>query len=150
VTEPNEPKPPADKPTNVVSFSGRDRRRSMESPEGAVIPIAAPANGGPLPVTFSGNAPQRIIALATVLLMAYFGRLVIIPVLVAILLAFVLAPLVNLLHRRRIPRSLGSAIGVVLLGGVIYAGSYFFYMRALDFVHELPRFTQQIRESTLK
>lgn len=121
-----------------------------DRPSGEVVAIAAPASGGPLPVTFSGNAPQRVIALAAILVMAYFGRLVLIPILVSILLAFVLAPLVGLLERWRVPRPLGSAIGVLLLGGLIYAGSYFFYLRALDFVHELPRFTRQIRESTLK
>ncbi|HUR36499.1 MAG TPA: AI-2E family transporter [Terriglobales bacterium] len=152
------------KPSNVVDFSGHDRRPLgtprnrgpvAEQPEdegypGDVIAISAPAGGEPLPVTFSGNAPQRIIALAAVLVIAYFGRLVIIPILIAALLAFVLAPLVSLLERWRIPRPLGSGIGVVLLGGVIYAGSYFFYMRAVEFVHELPRYTQKIRESTLK
>jgi predicted PurR-regulated permease PerM len=149
VTEPKEPKPPSER-TNVVNFSDSDRRRGAGKETSAVIPIAAAVGGEPLPVTFSGNAPQRVIALGAVLVIAYFGRLVLIPVLIAILLAFVLAPLVGLLERWRVPRSLGSAVGVLLLGGIIYAGSYFFYMRALDFVHELPRFTQQIRESTLK
>lgn len=144
----------------VVNFSERGRGRATTVPEtdpdadpGAdVIAIAAPGSlpPEPLPLKFSGNAPQRIIALAAILALAYFGRIVIIPILVSILLAFVLAPLVNVLERWRLPRSLGSAIGVVLLGALIYAGSYFFYMRAVDFVGELPRFTRQIRESTLK
>ena len=158
-TDPNAPTKDKDKPSNVVHFSGpgRDRRGSRGRGPGAELPdqadviaISAPANGEPLPVTFSGNAPQRIIAFAAVLVIAYFGRLVLIPILVSILLAFVLAPFVSLLERWRVPRPVGSAVGVLLLGGLIYMGSYFFYLRAVEFVHELPRFTQQIRKSTLK
>ncbi len=164
--------PPDDpKSGKVVNFSERGRGRGPTAPiPGANVPgphedadadddpgadiiaIAAPGShpGEPLPVSFSGNAPQRVIALAAILLLAYVGRLVIIPILVSILLAFVLAPLVTLLERWRIPRPLGSAIGVLLLGALLYAGSYFFYVRAVDFVHELPRFTKQIREATVK
>ncbi len=163
--------PPDDpKSGKLVNFSERGRGRgptipvpgpdvpdsnvddSDDDPGADIIAIAAPGShpGEPLPVSFAGNAPQRVIALAAVLLLAYFGRLVIIPILVSILLAFVLAPLVNVLERWRVPRPLGSAMGVMLLGALLYAGSYFFYVRAVDFVHELPRFTKQIRESTLK
>lgn len=151
--------PPDDlKSGKVVNFSERNRGRGPAIPEidddpGAdVIAIGAPGShpGQPLPVSFSGNAPQRVIALAAVLMLGYFGRPVIIPILVSILLAFILAPLVNALERWRLPRPLGSAIGVFLLGALIYAGTYFFYMRAVDFVAELPRFTKQIRQSTLK
>lgn len=132
----------------VVSFGGRGRRREDER-SADVIPIAAPRNGEPLPVTFS-DAPLRIIALAAVLVMLYFGRLVIIPVLIAILFAFMLAPLVSVLERKRVPRALGSGVAVVLLGALLYVGSYFFYLRAVEFMGELPKYSRQIRDATLK
>jgi predicted PurR-regulated permease PerM len=66
------------------------------------------------------------IVAAIIIAALYFGREVFVPIALAILLSFVLAPLVRLLQRWHIPRAL-SVISVVLvafatifaLGGVI-------------------------------
>jgi predicted PurR-regulated permease PerM len=60
----------------------------------------------------TGVATTVIIAIITAAL--YFGREVFIPIALAILLSFVLAPLVGLLQRWRIPRGL-CVISVVIL-----------------------------------
>ena len=76
----------------------------------------------------------------------YFGREVFVPIALAILLSFVLAPLVGLLQRARIPRGL-SVISVVLfafasifaLGGVIAT-------QLTELAGDLPRYEFTMRE----
>lgn len=71
------------------------------------VPAASPTSGlGPL-----GAAALLVAAL-------YVGREVFVPVALAILLSFVLAPLVRLLQRGRVPR--GVAVVAVVL--VAFAG----------------------------
>jgi predicted PurR-regulated permease PerM len=76
----------------------------------------------------------------------YFGREIFVPIALAILLSFVLAPLVRLLQRGRIPRGI-SVVAVVLiaftsifaLGGVIAT-------QLTELAGELPRYQSTMRE----
>ena len=52
----------------------------------------------------------------------YFGREVLVPVALAVLLSFVLAPLVRLLQRWYVPRSL-AVIAVVLIAFAVILGA---------------------------
>jgi predicted PurR-regulated permease PerM len=76
----------------------------------------------------------------------YFGREVFVPIALAMLLSFALAPVVRVLQRCRIPRAL-SVIGVVVvtfaslfaLGGVIAT-------QVAELAGELPRYQFTMRE----
>jgi predicted PurR-regulated permease PerM len=89
---------------------------------------------------------QIVIAFGVVLGICYFAKLVLVTILCSLLIAFVLDPFVDLLRRVRIPRSVGSAIAILVLGGLLYGLSYFFYQRAVDFIDDLPRATVKIRQ----
>jgi predicted PurR-regulated permease PerM len=91
------------------------------------------------------SVAQIVVAGSVVLVICYLAKLVLVTLMVSILLAFVLAPIVNLLERIRLPRSLGALIAVLVLLGVTYGASYFFYNRAVSFVQELPKYSQKIR-----
>jgi predicted PurR-regulated permease PerM len=93
------------------------------------------------------SVAQIVVAGSVVLVICYLAKLVLVTLMVSILLAFVLAPIVNLLERIRLPRSLGALIAVLVLLGVTYGASYFFYNRAVSFVQELPKYSQKIRGS---
>jgi predicted PurR-regulated permease PerM len=93
----------------------------------------------------TGSMAQTIIALAVVLAVCYVAKLVLITLLISILITFMLEPVVVLLERIRIPRSLGAILAVLLLLAAAYGASYFFYNRAVSFAHELPRYSQKIR-----
>ncbi|HET9183882.1 MAG TPA: AI-2E family transporter [Candidatus Angelobacter sp.] len=93
----------------------------------------------------AGAAAQVILAVLAVLAACYFAKVVMITLLVSVLIAFALEPVVTFLGRWRLPRSAGSVIAVLLLCGVVWAGSYFFYNRAISFIHELPKYSQKIR-----
>ena len=93
----------------------------------------------------AGSVAQIMIALAVGLAICYLGKLVLVTLMVSVLITFMLEPIVGLLERARFPRPLGSLLAVLLLLGAMYGASYFFYNRAVSFVHELPKYSQKIR-----
>lgn len=90
-------------------------------------------------------AAQVILAAGTVLTLIYVGKLILVVILISILLSFVLAPLVDLMVRFQIPRALAALVAVLLLVGALGAASYVSYSRALDFMHEVPKYKAKIQ-----
>jgi predicted PurR-regulated permease PerM len=93
----------------------------------------------------AGATAQVIVAAAVVLAICYVAKLILVTLLVSILFAFVLEPLVNMLERVRLPRAAGAFLAVLFMLGIMYAGSYFLYGKAMSFVHELPKYSDRIR-----
>lgn len=89
--------------------------------------------------------PQLIIAVGVVLTLCYVAELVLVVMLVSILIAFILAPVVDLLMRARMPRSLASLVAVLLLLGLLYGISYVSYNQASNFLQVLPKYSDRIR-----
>jgi predicted PurR-regulated permease PerM len=87
-----------------------------------------------------------ILAIGAVLTMLYVAKLILVVVLVSILIAFVLAPLVDLLGRLNIPNSLASLLAVLLLVFAAGAATYLSYNRALSFMQELPQYKVRIQQ----
>jgi predicted PurR-regulated permease PerM len=67
------------------------------------------------------SAMATAILAVIIVAMLYFGREIIIPVAMAILLSFVLAPLVGLLQRIRVPRGLAVVTVVIFAFAVIFS-----------------------------
>ena len=91
------------------------------------------------------TAGVLILASAAVLTLLYLGKLILVVVLLSILLAFVLAPIVDFLVELSIPRAVGAFLAVALLVGALGCVSYVSYSRALDFMHELPKYKANIQ-----
>jgi len=89
---------------------------------------------------------QVVIATAAAVGLIYLLKPVLVTVLVATLLAFCLEPVVLALERVHVPRPAGAAIALLLLLGLSGALIFFFYNRAVDFMEELPKFSEQIRD----
>jgi predicted PurR-regulated permease PerM len=96
-------------------------------------------------VVWAGSVALIIMGVVVVLAIFYFAKLVLVTLLVSILIAFMLEPLVNLLQRVRLPRSAGAFVAVLVMVVACWGASYFFYYRAVDFLQELPKYTQRIR-----
>jgi predicted PurR-regulated permease PerM len=76
----------------------------------------------------------------------YFGREVFVPIALAILLSFVLAPLVRLLQRWRIPRAV-SVISVALVAfATIFALGGVIATQVTELAGDLPRYQLTMRE----
>ena len=88
---------------------------------------------------------QITLTLLAILAVCYVAKVVLVTILTAILIAFILEPIVRGLAKIRLPRSLGSAIAVLLMLGLLYGSSYFFYQRAVDFAHQLPKMSGELK-----
>jgi predicted PurR-regulated permease PerM len=98
----------------------------------------------------AGSLAQIVVAVVAVLGLAYLLKVVMVTTLTAVLLAFILDPLVSWLERIKIVRSAGALIGVLLLIVLTLGLSYFFYSRAVDFATELPKYSSKIRQTISK
>jgi predicted PurR-regulated permease PerM len=79
-------------------------------------------------------------------MMLYFGREIIIPVALAILLSFVLAPLVGLLQRIRVPRGLAVVSVVIIAFAFIFAMGSLLATQLTQLAGDLPRYQSTITE----
>src|SRR5207253_8110899 len=91
----------------------------------------------------AGTVAQIVVAGIAVIGLLYLLKLVMVTTFVAILLAFVLEPLVGR-TRIGIPRAVGALLAVVLMLALAGALTYFFYNRAVDFATQLPKYSGKI------
>lgn len=77
---------------------------------------------------------------------AYFAKLPIIVLLVAILLSFILAPVVEIFQRLKLPRPLASAVTLLLFVTAVYFLAQASYSKAVSFAEELPKYSGKIRQ----
>jgi predicted PurR-regulated permease PerM len=93
----------------------------------------------------TGTLAQVFVAIGFALAICYFAKLPLIVICISALLAFMLAPLVHLLERARLPRSVGAILSLLLLTAVLWGLTYFFYQRATSFAQELPHYSGKIK-----
>ena len=74
----------------------------------------------------------------------YFAKPVLMPVALAVLLAFLLSPIVRLAERV-LPRAVAVVLVVLLAFGVLGAGSYMLYTQVSGLAAELPKYRDNIR-----
>ena len=70
---------------------------------------------------------QNLIGIGAILGLCYYAEIVLAVMLVAVLLSFILAPIVDGLSRLRVPRGLGAAIAILLLLAAIVGTVYASY-----------------------
>src|SRR5947208_4064700 len=93
----------------------------------------------------AGSVAQVVVAAIAVLGLIYFLKLVLVTTFSAMLLAFILEPLVGRLTRIGIPRAIASLCAVVLMVTIVAGLTYFFYNRGVDFATQLPKYSGKIR-----
>jgi predicted PurR-regulated permease PerM len=76
----------------------------------------------------------------------YLGRTVLIPITLAVLLSFLLAPIVNLLRRIHFGRVLSVLVAVMLALGVIVALGGLIGTQLAELAQEVPRYASTARE----
>jgi predicted PurR-regulated permease PerM len=81
-----------------------------------------------------------------IIMLLYFGREIIIPIALAILLSFVLAPLVGLLQRIRIPRGLAVVSVVMIAFALLFAMGSLLATQLTQLAGDLPRYQSTITE----
>ena len=91
------------------------------------------------------SAVATAILAVIIIMVLYFGREIVIPIALAILLSFVLAPLVGLLQRMRIPRGL-AVVSVVIAFALIFAMGSLLATQLTQLAGDLPRYQSTISE----
>ncbi|MGU3468297.1 AI-2E family transporter [Methylobacterium sp. C33D] len=81
---------------------------------------------------------------ATIIAALYFGREIFIPIAIALLLSFVLTPLVNRLRRLRLPRLAAVGVSVLLTVGIVAALATLIGIQAADLAGDVPRYRATI------
>jgi len=129
-----------------------DGPRDFPSPVATTLHASPQTDEHPSEDDSERNRVQRIQAAALVILAAaavlslmYIAKLILVVILAAVLMAFVLAPVVDGLSNLRIPRSVGAFLAVSLLLVTVAIVSYLSYARALEFMSEVPEYKIRIQ-----
>ncbi len=87
---------------------------------------------------------HRLVSLAVIVAGLYFGRDVLMPLALAILVGFVLDPLVSWLKRRGVPRALAVFLVMGATITLLVAGGFFVYSQLRQMATQLPVYEQTI------
>ena len=111
------------------------------------------------PVTrrpFKARTPEEFMALLSavatsilaviIITMLYFGREIFVPIALAILLSFVLAPVVGILQRIHVPRGLAVVSVVLVAFALIFAMGSLLASQLTQLAGDLPRYQSTISE----
>jgi predicted PurR-regulated permease PerM len=94
----------------------------------------------------SGNSLATVLVAAAIIAALYFGREVLLPMALAVLLSFVLAPPVKLLQRLYLPRFAAVTVVVLLAFGVIFGLATLMFAQVSQLAGDLPRYQSNLAE----
>src|SRR5271156_4943459 len=86
-----------------------------------------------------------LLGMALIVMFAYYGESVLAVLFFAILLSFMLSPVVQALEYLHLPRAMAALISVVVLLAVLYGVTVASYNQALTFADNVPKYSQKIR-----
>src|SRR5208282_2414835 len=86
-----------------------------------------------------------LLGMGLIVMFAYYGESVLAVLFFAILLSFVLSPVVQALEYLHLPRALAALISMVALLAVIYGVTSASYNQAVIFADNVPKYSQKIR-----
>jgi predicted PurR-regulated permease PerM len=104
------------------------------------------------PTIFASGSEARTATLQSLLIAAivitglYFGREVLLPLALAILLSFVLSPPLLFLRRLKVPRLIGVGIVVAIAFAIIFGLGWLMSQQATQLAGDLPRYQQVLVE----
>jgi predicted PurR-regulated permease PerM len=135
-----------------------ERTKAPEKPVTAHIPPDAEAvavvgeNGEAvlLPLNPASTMAQKVIALAALGVICYFGKQILVPMVCALLVGVLVDPAVRLLERIKLPRSVGAFIVMFALTAGVWGLGYLSYVKISDFVKDLPQYSQKIKSTVGK
>ena len=85
-------------------------------------------------------------SLLLIVVVLYLGRVFFITLISAILLAFILEPIVNLLMRFRVPRSVASFLACTLMLGVVYLLGLGLWIQVTGLWEDLPTYSRRVTD----
>ena len=104
----------------------------------------APASSSPPGVPPTVTVPLKVITCALVILGLYLGQAILVPLALAALLSFLLAPAVDALRRRHLPQSLAVAVVLGLALSLLTGAALMVSSQVLQLSRDLPRYQDQV------
>ena len=99
-------------------------------------------------ISARSNPSQRVIAAAIVFAFLYFTSEVVVPLLLAVLMAYFLDPVVGVFERIHIPRALGALVVMLAVTAMLAGLGYLVVLRADQFIEDWPRYSEVLRHAT--
>jgi predicted PurR-regulated permease PerM len=87
----------------------------------------------------------NLLGLGLVIMFAYYGESVLAVLFFAILLSFMLSPVVQALEYMRLPRAMAALVSMVMLLALLYGITVASYNQALIFADNVPKYSLKIR-----
>ncbi len=94
---------------------------------------------------FGHHWSLTLLGMTLIVMIAYYGESVLAVLFFAILLSFMLSPVVQALEYVRIPRALAALVSVVMLMALVYGVTAASYKQAVIFADNVPRYSSKIR-----
>jgi len=98
------------------------------------------------PVSRPAQASLTVLAFAAAIALLYFGRIFFITVVIAVIIAFLLDPVVTAFIRLRLPRAVASFIVCSIALAALYLLGLGLYTQFSGFVEDLPNYSQRMNE----
>ena len=99
-----------------------------------------------LPVHKPGQTSIAVLAFAAAIALLYFGRIFFITVVIAVVIAFLLDPVVTAFVKLRLPRAVASFIVCSIALLALYLLGLGLYTQFAGFVDDLPNYNQRINQ----
>src|SRR4029079_5385219 len=96
-------------------------------------------------VTVPASALTAVLLGVIVVTALYFGREVLVPIALAVLMSFVLAPLVRLLQRIYVPRVLGCMVSVLVAFAVVFSLAAMMVSQVNQLARDLPGYQSTLQ-----
>jgi len=125
-------------PQAGVSVAAEDAVTPAPPPRALADAIAAPPPALPSRPRSRGTLPVVGLFILALITAFYFSRAVLMPILFGMVLALVLAPVVEKLSRLRIPEPLGAALVMLAMVGLLALAIELLVLPARDVLAELP------------
>jgi len=111
--------------------------------KGLLIHTGSPLNG-PFRALKPRGLSGGLISLTAAIALLYYGRLFLVTVCTAVIINFILEPLVGLLIRVRVPRALASFIACLFAVCVVYFAGLGVYRQGATLLEDVPKYAQRI------
>lgn len=100
----------------------------------------------PLPAQKAGQISVAVLAAAAAVALLYFGRVFLITMAIATIIAFLLDPVVTVFVRMRLPRAVASFIVCSIALLVLYLLGLGVYTQVSSFMGDLPAYSQRMND----
>ncbi len=100
----------------------------------------------PPPAAHRRSVATNLLAFAASIALLYYGRVFLITIVIAVIIAFLLDPLVHVFMRLRLPRSFASFLVCSIAILILYLMGLGLYTEALALLDDMPAYSQRVSE----